>query len=1042
MAHLKELLKKKHVADNPLIKAFQGKAADKRKLRKSIAQAYNPETDDGDLADMFSKKLEDEENGLDGGDQKLSTLIYKASTATQDLFSQFNFPYPPVLKFLNTYGVKRAATDADKVVNAEIRLEAKIETQTGARRYLEIPVHIVRGSVIPPSIVYWEGREKLLTQGLVDYIIHTATAYAMEPTRENWASPLIDKQDMGMYTDMRNERGYQPRQYEDGFMSVKNSSKKRSAGAQEVFDVIFNDESLFSEVSSLIGSWDGSNIKNISADFQESFGHLDESMQVFDWEDVARDFIDAEFPETDDEGLSREDSFKSKLETTFTEGNIDFAIQIPVEEGTLFDDVSGIDTEASAQEFADKVTDAVEMRYPYADVEITSSGMQPTVSLSVWGISGNNDWEDEQIWEFEQAKAKEISYAVEALAGEIFEAGQWYVNTDDDFGVEAKRKQAIKKGVPSGWDTVIELLETAVEDGFMTVKNSQVQTTNELKADEEAALDLIYEAADGDDAVVDFIVNYGDLIHKAYVVSIAYETWTDEDLEIGETDDKGWEEEGIEEEAEDLIAYGEYYDYVDENHWHQTDHEGDPVTGSRTNKDMWVDNVDDTPVTGRDLEFIKTLFAGDMRNLDIHDAASIMYSSHEVEDAVALVNAGHGEDPNQLKLFASKREAIKKGVPSGWDTVIELLETAVEDGADTFPHAYHYVLRNYILEVLPCVDNNHWEIALVNAGWVINPYGRNRGRVTARKQAQEMDERNFTETAEKIADELEGLLNQEGYSHEEAGAWILENFPEATTSELLSAVNLYLTSHYNHTGQPQTRGEDITDTQAREMFGERLTASKRAQEMDDLEGLDDFELELEVTELPVEFADLETDLDLGGEVYDVDETAEDAEPEMLDWFYEGTKTPIEMNDNVKFEGNDGPIRSQIVEIQEDNNCVIVKSKGVEYRVHVEDISPLDSTFKKMYLARRKAQGFETEDERELWGLLGNVAGEDDRGRAIAIEGPGGKPGLLSQEEANSLEAQGYIDFVTYAADTLKADMTDEGWAKLDELNETFQGSYL
>jgi len=74
---------------------------------------------------------------------------------------------------------------------------------------------------------------------------------------------------------------------------------------------------------------------------------------------------------------------------------------------------------------------------------------------------------------------------------------------------------------------------------------------------------------------------------------------------------------------------------------------------------------------------------------------------------------------------------------------------------------------------------------------------------------------------------------------------------------------------------------------------------------------------------------------------------------MLDWFYEGTKTPIEMNDNVKFEGNDGPIRSQIVEIQEDNNCVIVKSKGIEYRVHVEDISPLDSTFKKMYLARRR-----------------------------------------------------------------------------------------
>jgi hypothetical protein len=417
MSHLEDLLKKKHVANHPLIKSLRKKHADSVGKQRAIAQTYAPpDVEDDGLSDMFSQKMEEEEQGLDGGDQKLSTLIYKASEVVRDLLDQFNFPYPPTLKYLNSYKVKRAATDEDKVVDAEIRIEAKIETPTSARRYLEIPVHVVRGSIVPPSVVYFDGREKLLTQGLVDHILHTATAWAVEPIRDNWASPMIDKHELSPYVDMKNEMGYQPREYDEGYMTPKKS----------------------------------------------------------------------------------------------------------------------------------------------------------------------------------------------------------------------------------------------------------------------------------------------------------------------------------------------------QNH----------------------------------------------------------------------------------------KEAIKAGVPSGWDTVIELLEKAQEDGTDTFPRAYHYILRNYILEVLPCVDNNHWEIALVNAGWVLNPYGNNRGRKTV--------------------------------------------------------------------------------------------ASKQAQE------LEDFEMELELAGEPVEVSDLRDE-------YDVPPTAEDPVPEIIEWFYEGTKTPIEPSDSIKFESHSGPIRAQIIELQPDVDCVIVKSKGTEYRVHKDDISPLDSTFKKMYL---------------------------------------------------------------------------------------------
>ena len=62
------------------------------------------------------------------------------------------------------------------------------------------------------------------------------------------------------------------------------------------------------------------------------------------------------------------------------------------------------------------------------------------------------------------------------------------------------------------------------------------------------------------------------------------------------------------------------------------------------------------------------------------------------------------------------------------------------------------------------------------------------------------------------------MLNQEGYSHEEAGNWILQEFPDALESDLMSAVTLYNNNNYKHTRHPQMRGVDITDTQAKEMF--------------------------------------------------------------------------------------------------------------------------------------------------------------------------------------------------------------------------------
>lgn len=66
-------------------------------------------------------------------------------------------------------------------------------------------------------------------------------------------------------------------------------------------------------------------------------------------------------------------------------------------------------------------------------------------------------------------------------------------------------------------------------------------------------------------------------------------------------------------------------------------------------------------------------------------------------------------------------------------------------------------------------------------------------------------------------------------------------------------------------------------------------------------------------------------------------------------YYRETKTPIEASDPVKFPGHGGPMKGTIVEIDEEGDFIIVKSKGLEYRVEVDSIEPLPSTFKKMYI---------------------------------------------------------------------------------------------
>ncbi len=178
-----------------------------------------------------------------------------------------------------------------------------------------------------------------------------------------------------------------------------------------------------------------------------------------------------------------------------------------------------------------------------------------------------------------------------------------------------------------------------------------------------------------------------------------------------------------------------------------------------------------------------------------------------------------GMDTTVSKASRKRRAtSTPKKTPPAYAAVVEMMAEAEEAGEDTFPRAWQYILRNYILACTNTADKDKWEVHLINDGWAINPWARGRKR---------------------------------------------------------------------------------------------------------------------------------------GQVEDLDEESP------AQRMYNGTSMPMEVEDNARFQGGDGPMKGKIVEIDPDNDTIIVKSKGMEYRIHCDDIEPLNSTYKNKW-ARNEVDPSEVE----------------------------------------------------------------------------------
>jgi len=180
------------------------------------------------VVDIFQKRDIDV---VDGGDQRLRTLQLKAVEVAREFLGQFDFPIMPELKLLNSRSVKSADIDPDRVISAEIRIEAKCTTATGAREYLEIPVSVARGCLVPPSMVFHHGREALLTQSFVDDVVRRATSYAVPPLQRGWNHAPLSHETLQYAVDVRNDLGYMPRENPVNMGVMRASKRKQAKGA-------------------------------------------------------------------------------------------------------------------------------------------------------------------------------------------------------------------------------------------------------------------------------------------------------------------------------------------------------------------------------------------------------------------------------------------------------------------------------------------------------------------------------------------------------------------------------------------------------------------------------------------------------------------------------------------------------------------------------------------------------------------------------------------------------------------------------------------
>lgn len=195
---------------------------------------------------------------------------------------------------------------------------------------------------------------------------------------------------------------------------------------------------------------------------------------------------------------------------------------------------------------------------------------------------------------------REFWNAFNAQLGSLLER-----NAFKTFGPGKVLDSAIKKGLNAADKELFNTVHIDIYGSPARGKRDWDKFRDASTLGDRYAFDGVIEDEDWDHAPANW---------RGYLVSMTYETWDEESIDIGETDDKGWYSR--DDEMETLSEVASYlYDYIwlgwsssnpnSTRDWLISEGEVDYRTGETTNYNAFIRRADGKPLSRREMDYLK-----------------------------------------------------------------------------------------------------------------------------------------------------------------------------------------------------------------------------------------------------------------------------------------------------------------------------------------------------------------------------------------------------------------------------------------------------
>lgn len=188
-----DLIKDPKVANHPLLDGYHN--------QKSIGEYLSRDEFSDELSGMFAREIAGPET------KGLRDFALEASTVLQDTLNQFDYPMAPIVRYMKHSDVKHSKVDPDNVVSGRFDYDVTFRTIKGQKRNATIPVHVNKGEIISPSILYVEGRKEVISQYVIDQLLDKVSFYQLPQIREQFDAPL-SRQERENAASIRNDMGW------------------------------------------------------------------------------------------------------------------------------------------------------------------------------------------------------------------------------------------------------------------------------------------------------------------------------------------------------------------------------------------------------------------------------------------------------------------------------------------------------------------------------------------------------------------------------------------------------------------------------------------------------------------------------------------------------------------------------------------------------------------------------------------------------------------------------------------------------------------